>query len=191
VKIVSLTKDDVNAIKQVFSNEAKKVVDAVIKADEQKKIEERNYFQETEKLLYSYPALKEKIESDEEFLFDPLSIIYPECKSKDIVRYSSNSGTSTAFDVEQYTDSIKKSMLRTRAEVTRIDRALSHVKDDKYFRIIELKYFEKKENQEQYTFEDIAEILDKDESTIRRNKNRLINALVIYLFGADPLTKLT
>jgi RNA polymerase sigma factor (sigma-70 family) len=188
---MSISKEDLNIISQVFGKEVKKAVDAILKAVEQANTEPRNYFKDTEVLLYNYPILKDKIKLDEELLLDPDSIIYPKRKSKDIVRYSSSASNGPEFDVSQYTESVKLSMMRTRAEVARIERALEQIKDDRYYRIIELKYFEKNINQDSHTYDEIARILQKDESTIRRNKNRLISKLKLYLFGAEALTKLT
>ncbi|KPU43020.1 hypothetical protein OXPF_34520 [Oxobacter pfennigii] len=162
-------------------------MEVILKAKEQRDNEQRNYFKDTEKLLYSYPVLKEKIDLDQELLFNPDAVIYPKEKSKDIIRYL-NSSNASEFDIDQYTESVKSTMIKTRAEVVRIERALKCIEDDKYYKIIELKYFLKKNSQEQYTYEDIAFILEKDESTIRRNKNRLITKLKLYLFGAEALT---
>jgi hypothetical protein len=187
---MSISKDDLNILCQAIGKEVKKAIDVILKTTEQANIESRNYFKDTEILLYNYPILKEKVELDEELLLDPDSVIFPKEKSKDIVRYSS-SGNGPGFDIGQYTESVKLSMMKTRAEVSRIERALNQIRDDKYYRVIELKYFDKKDSQESYTYDDIAEILDKDVRTIRRNKNRLKSKLKLYLFGADALTKST
>lgn len=189
---MSISEEDLKKMSEVFEDEAKKAIDGIINACRQNEAG-RDYFKDTEKLLYSYPELKKKVSMDEEFLADPDAVIYPQGRSHDIVRYSNTGGlVQTGFDEEEYTKSVKKSMIRTRAEVARIERALNQIREDKYYRVIELKYFEKKDDsQEGYTYEDIAEILEKDVRTIRRNKNRLINRLKIYLFGADVLTKLT
>lgn len=143
----------------------------------------KNYFKETEILLYNYQQLKLKVEQDEEFLYDPDSFTAPpKNRSKDIVVFSTKGTGSHGLDIDRYTTEIKSSMMRTRQEVLRIDRALETIKDDKYFDIIPMKYFDNK------PFEEIADVLGYDERTIRRNKNRLINRLKIMLFGADALS---
>ena len=145
---------------------------------------DRNYFRETEILLYNYPALRLKVSQDEEFLYDPESYSAPtNNRSKDIVIFSTRSTGSHGLDIDQYTQSMKSSMMRTRQEVLRIDRALEVIKDDKYHDIIAMKYWDG------LTFDDIAEILDCEEKTVRRNKNRLVNKLKIMLFGADALNE--
>lgn len=143
---------------------------------------ERNYFRETEILLYNYPALNLKVAQDEEFLYDPEASTAPQGgRSKDIVCFSTRSTGSHGLDIDKYTQGVKSSMMRTRQEVLRIDRALEAIQDDKYFEIIPLKYWD------DVNMEDIALKFDCEERTIRRHKNRLINKLKIMLFGADAL----
>lgn len=157
--------------------------ETTIKALRNKKHQEevKNYFKETEILLYNYPALKLKVAQDEEFLYNPDAEAVPEKrKSKDIIKYSS-SGGGHGLDIDRYTIGVKSSMMRTKQEVLRIERALETIKDDAYYCVIEYKYFD------EMNFEEIADRLEKDESTCRRNKNRLINKLKIMLFGADAL----
>lgn len=142
---------------------------------------ERNYFKETEILLYNYPALKLKVEQDEEFLFDPESYIAPINRSKDVVIFSKKNMGNTILDIDKYTQGVKSSMMRTRQETVRIERAVETIKDDEYYDVIPMKYWDG------LTIEEIAERLGREEKTIRRNKSRLINKLKIMLFGADAL----
>ncbi len=58
-----------------------------------------------------------------------------------------------------------------------LSRALQHLSDDAYIDIIFLQYRDGK------TIEWIAEYMDKDESTIKRNKKRLIMAIYEQLEG--------
>ena len=62
-----------------------------------------------------------------------------------------------------------------------IDNAIDMLKDDPYFDIIRMKYFEGK------TREEMAEYYDVDVSTISRNKNRLVNLLQIRLFSDEVI----
>lgn len=143
---------------------------------------DRNYFRETEILLYNYPALKLKIAEDEEFLYNPDAVTKPPVdRSKDIVIFSTRNTGSHGLDMDQYTQGVKSSMMRTRQAVLRIDRALETIKDDKYYGIIPMRYWDS------ITFEDIAFSFECDESTVRRNKSRLVNKLKIVLFGIDAL----
>ena len=187
---VTEVKEPIN-MKQVLKEAAlealreyrKEEVETTIKAitDNMHQEEGKDYFKETEKLLYNYPILKLKVEEDEKFLYNPDASVEPEQrKSKDIIRFSGTGG-GHGLDIDRYTIGVKSSMMRTRQEVNRIDRALDTIKSDKYYRIIELKYFK------EMTMEAIADEFECEDKTIRRNKNRLINKLKIMLFGADAL----
>jgi len=104
-------------------------------------------------------------------------------RSKDIIRLSANSGSwkPEEYVQEEIIRSRKASMERTRLQVQRIDRALETIKDDQYYDIIPMRYFDR------IKIEEIADRLVCDESTVRRNKNRLVNKIKIVLFGADAL----
>lgn len=175
-----------------LNNEVLKIIETAVNKAAQESVKavahdasgERNYFRETEILLYNYPALKLKVAQDEEFLYDPESRTAPTSnRSKDIVIFSTRNTGSHGLDIDQYTQSVKSSMMRTRQEVLRIDRALEVIKDDKYWGIIPGKYWDS------MSMEDMAESFECDDRTIRRNKNRLVNKLKIMLFGADALNE--
>lgn len=68
--------------------------------------------------------------------------------------------------------------------VARIDSALEDIKDDIYYDIIPLTYFQKE------TRENIAEIFNTTERTISRNKGRLISELKVKLFSDDVIYEL-
>ena len=65
-----------------------------------------------------------------------------------------------------------------------INAALDYVKDDKHDKIIEIKYFEKKINNL------ITEVLGVDEKTVKRNKNRLVEIISIWIFLDKILNKI-
>ena len=66
-----------------------------------------------------------------------------------------------------------------------IESALKSVEKDKYYRIIELKYFNKK------TLEEISEDLNISIITVKRNKNRLINEMSHIFITKNDLQYLT
>lgn len=61
----------------------------------------------------------------------------------------------------------------------KIETAMNTIKDDYYYDVISLYYFEGK------TREEVAEKFDTSETTISRNKKRLIDALSAVLFSDD------
>lgn len=172
---------EVQKIIQKSVDEAvKKAAEAIMKANKEIEAAQRNYFKETERLLYSLPALRLKVAQDEEDIQNGLMKLKE--RSKDIVRVSSSGGI---YDIEtkeeRYIAERKASMERTKREIQRIERALETIQDDEYYDIIPMKYWDG------LTAIEIAERLHCDERTYRRHKNRLINKLKVVLFGADAL----
>lgn len=176
---MSMNFDTKKMVDASIDKAVKRAVTAIIEANKKIEAEQRNYFKDTEKLLYSLPALKLKAEQDEEDIKN--NRIVRKRKSTDIVRFSGITGLQKDMDEDEYTENRQASLERTKMEIKRIERALEIIEHDEYYPIIPLKYFDN------CTMEDIAERLDRDESTIRRNKNRLINKLKVLLFGADAL----
>ena len=62
-----------------------------------------------------------------------------------------------------------------------VERALDTIKNDKYYKIIEMKYFD------DLTFENIAEKLEISERTAKRHKNYMIRQLQLIIFSDDVL----
>ncbi|WP_243140736.1 hypothetical protein [Dehalobacter restrictus] len=116
-----VSQEDIQEIARTAALEALR-----LQKDEERRQEpaERNYFRETEILLYNYPALKLKVEQDAEFLYDPEAETAPKSnRSKDIVVFSTRATGNHGLDIDQYTQSVKSSMMRTRQEVLWINRA--------------------------------------------------------------------
>ncbi|MGE4272076.1 MAG: sigma-70 family RNA polymerase sigma factor [Desulfitobacterium sp.] len=167
---------------KIIETAVNKTAQQTMKAAHEIPSSERNYFRETEILLYNYPALKLKVAQDEEFLYDPEAYTMPENnRSKDIVIFSNRGTGGHGLDIDKYTQGVKSSMMRTRQEVLRIERALETIQDDKYYDIISMKYWD------EMTMESIAERFGCEDRTVRRNKSRLVNKMKIMLFGADAL----
>jgi RNA polymerase sigma factor (sigma-70 family) len=158
----------------------KKAANAIIAANEQVEAGQRNYFRETEKLLYSLPALNLSVAEYEEDISKNTLITSRE-RSKDVVRPSTSNSGSYGLHPDEIYNSKLASIERTKKQIQRIERALETVQEDQYYNIIPMKYFD------EMHVDDIADRLNCDVSTVRRNKNRLINKLKVVLFGADAL----
>lgn len=65
-----------------------------------------------------------------------------------------------------------------------VQRALTRIRDDPYYQIIELKYFER------WTHERIAEFYDVDVSVISKRRTKLINQLRPLIFSDDFIHEL-
>lgn len=178
----TISREIIELVKKQVDREVKRSIEAIIKTRIEFEAGQRDYFKETEKLLYNYPALKLKLAQDEEDMANGLMV--PKERSKDIVCPIKNNyygPHDPLAQAERYIAERKASMERTRREIQRIDRALETIQDDEYYDIIPLKYWDLLSPAE------IAERLNCDERTYRRHKNRLVNKLKVVLFGADAL----
>lgn len=140
-------------------------------------------FQKTETLLYNYinfkAAINDKYEQIESIRCEGL----PQ-KSKSITSFPGNASyeiKSESEKAEEKIESIEGSIQTTRNFIKVIDAAIDMLKNDSYFDVIKMKYFEGK------TREQIAEYFEVDVSTISRNKNRLVNMLQIRLFSDEVI----
>jgi RNA polymerase sigma factor (sigma-70 family) len=177
----TISPDILKIIRKTVDESVKKAAEAIIRANKELDASNRDYFKETERLLYSLPALRLKVAQDEEDLRNGQVEIKE--RSKDIVLASSGSYRHNDPEDREIRYIIQRieSMERTKKEIQRIERALETIQDDEYYDIIPLKYWD------QIPPAEIAERLCCDERTYRRHKNRLVNKLKVVLFGADAL----
>jgi len=151
----------------------KKAVIAIKDANEEVEKNKRNYFKETEKLLYAYPTLKKRLEQ---------GVLYPGNKSKDVVRVVADGGRKPLEEVyEEICESRERSFERTKARVAEVEHALDQVKDDEMYDIIELHYFQ------QIEWEDVAQEVNASIPTVYRHRKRIVKKIAVLLFGVDAL----
>lgn len=144
-------------------------------------------FQKTETLLFNYnnfqSAIKEKEEQIEELKKYGLNK-----KSNSVTCYNSNGGgievKSEQDKVDERIESLEASMRSTKMFIRIIDDALDGLKDDPYYELIPMRYFEK------CTREEIADHFDCDVRTTNRQKNRLVNRLAIVLFSDEVIRQI-
>lgn len=145
-----------------------------------KQQEVKNYYKQTEKRLYAYPGLKSGIEAYQDEINDLQKYGLPE-RDKSIIYMPSGSRLGSDDLLEARIQDLNYKIQCNKREIKEIDDALKLIKDDDWYMIIEYKYFQSKKDDE------IAELLTCDESTVRRNKKRLVNKIVIRLYGAAAL----
>lgn len=141
---------------------------------------ELSYYKKVEILLYNHNNLQEAIKQKEEDI-ENLEKYGLKEKSCSVVAYSSAGGNPEADRYLELKNRYIIEKLEIERDLKRIDNALDKIRKDIYFDIIQLKYL----NREDFkikTDEDIAVYLEKDRSTITRNRKRLINKLVTILF---------
>ena len=160
----------------------KKVIKEAMEAgrrQEQKRV--TNTYKATERRLYAYPDLKDKIESDQDYMYDIATYGLGD-HSADIIRFQ-KCGVRLSDNeiiqgiIQDYTAKIAESQ----HEIKVIDTALAPLKSDPYFRVIPGKYFEG------FNDNELAAELFCDPSTVRRNRSKLVNRLAIRLYGVDAL----
>ena len=139
-------------------------------------------FQKTEKLLSELALLKGAIDSK--------NMLIEDLKREGISIHKKETGvnvqTSKVYlseleKVENRIEKLKEEIVRIENVVNMVERALDTIKNNKYYDIIEMKYFD------DLTFEYIAEKLDISERTAKRHKNYMIRQLQLIIFSDDVL----
>jgi len=144
----------------------------------------KEYFKHTEKRLYAYMTLLDNITRYDKDIEDLVkeAKLYGSQKSKDIARMRVSGVRLTPDEIlEAKILTLEKRKAVDMSEVHEIQRALDTIKNDDYYMIVELKYFEK------YNDTKIAQELHCDESTVKRRKNKLIREMMISMYGAVSL----
>lgn len=138
-------------------------------------------YKATEKRLYSYPTLKEKILADREKIVRLRIQDAPE-RSRGIVRFS-RPGYRVGPEemLEAMISNIEADIAVDTEEVATIDNALKYIAGDEYAEVIPMLYFMGR------TPEEIAEDLHCEKTTVFRNRKRLVNRLAVRLYGADAV----
>jgi hypothetical protein len=144
-------------------------------------------FKNTEKLLYNYKPLKEHV-ADEEGYFGMLG----KRTSGSIVRYSKS---KASFNDDEMIRLRAESLQRSKNDLDRLEKALRKINKRKEYRVIELRYFTKRDNGDTYTFEEIAEQLSQSgnynetlsEKTVRRWRSSMVNEIAVFIFGSDAI----
>jgi len=147
--------------------------------------EKKNTYQKTEQLLYLIPNLKESVKHNKQKI-DDLKLYGIEKKGSAVHVIPANTPVrkeeSEIVDLE-----ISKLLQRNHiinSTIKWVNEIISTQSKEKYFDIIDLKYFKNK------TYEDMAEYFQCDTKTIGRNKNKLINNIKVLLFPNDSIDEI-
>lgn len=187
-------KNILNKISEEMDVSKKEISNIVLNELEARGFIKNNYstFKNVERILYEYPKLKASINEREKEISELKRYGIQE-KSKSITSLSSNSMKKAKEDIiDDSIDNLKKHIFKTKVIIKHIESVINTLKNDPYFDIIHLKYFEGK------THEQIAEYIDKKNnkkettstSTIAANKNRLIESIRPLLLPNDLIGEL-
>lgn len=166
------------------SNKNKQIVQEVLSELKRKNLifTAKNSYESTEKILFGFKALPEALELIEDEIKNlqkELNKLKPEnsIKSKTLV-LNEEEGTYVYGNetLETRISELKQIAAKTKSQIRLVNRALDKIRNDKYYDIIELYYFQGQK------IPVISELLDKSDGTISNNKNRLINQLKVYIF---------
>ncbi len=162
---------------------------------ERQKVMKDEAFKNTEKILYCFEVLKEHVADEEEYLG-----MIGKKKSGSVVRWSKSKAEKP--DGDQLLEDRIASYQRSKNDVERIEKALKKIKGKKGYEVIQMRYLQRKkisengkQTEEVYTFEEIADILSRqqgynsnlNEKTVRNYKNTLVRDMAIFLFGSDAV----
>ena len=141
----------------------------------------KDTYKATEKRLYAYPVIKEKVNYDKEILERYLSGEKPS-KGNWFVRFQKSGVRLSDEDIlDMLTQDIIAKIAANEYELETIDRAMEIISNDQYIKIIFCLYFQGMS---------IAETCDDaycDRSTVFRQKSRLVQRLATFLYGTNAL----
>ena len=139
-------------------------------------------FQKTEKLLSELSLLKGAIDSKnmliEDLKKEGISI---QKRETGVNVQSSKVYLSELEKVENRIEKLQEEIVRIKNVVNMVERALGTIRNNKYYDIIEMKYFD------DLTFEHISEKLNISVITAKRYKNKMIRQLQLVIFSDDVI----
>lgn len=141
---------------------------------------EKTAYQKTEQLLYNYNGFKRIIAERMDEIEYIKKYGVPK-KSGAVVEYGGNCGNPQGIvlpeeSVEAAVHRIKASVQDTVQALALIDKCMGQLKNDPYYKILEMRYFEGR------TQDDIALEFNCSQVTISKNKGRLVRELSMRLF---------
>ncbi|WP_295724604.1 hypothetical protein [uncultured Leptotrichia sp.] len=161
---------------------ADKIIEKMKNDKEIKTEKQLTPFQKTEKLLSELALLKGAIDSKnmliEDLKKEGISI---QKRETGVNVQSSKVYLSELEKVENRIEKLQEEITRIENVVNMVERALGTIRNNKYYDIIEMKYFD------DLTFEHISEKLNISVITAKRYKNKMIRQLQLVIFSDDVI----
>jgi RNA polymerase sigma factor (sigma-70 family) len=163
---------------------AEKVVE-ILKKSNLVKDNSKTAYQKTEQLLYHYKSFK-KVIKERELEIETIKQYGVPQRSTSIVGYTPKTNSVPSMNlesdvVENAVRNVQASIYDTVQVIAMIDKAMDSLKQDPYFKILEMRYFDG------ITQEEIADHFGVSQVTISNNKNRLVRRLSIELFPSQAV----
>ena len=152
------------------------------------KTQDKTVYQKTEQLLYNYMNFKRIVEERKKEIETIKECGAPQ-KSTSILEYVSKTGvvhglSTVEESMQAAIRSVQGSVDTTVQAIALIDKCMETMKNDPYYCILEMRYFEGR------TQEDIADYLGCSQVTVSKNKSRLIKELSIKLFPNQAISEM-
>lgn len=173
---------------QLINDTVSKTVNELLKQKMIKK-SDMNTYQKTEQLLYNYNNFKEVVKDKQEMI-EQIKQVGISKTSCSFLPMPQDTGFKYIPSEQEKNDAaiaeLESSIAVTSNFIKLIDNALKTIKGDPYYGVIEKCYFEGKKHY----------VVSKEwatpinETTVGRNKNRLVKKLSIYLFSDDVIKEL-
>lgn len=164
---------------------AEKIIEKLKNDKEIKTEKQLTPFQRTEKLLYNLKFLKGALDVKSKklagFKNDPVLL---QKKDLGVNVQTTKKYLSEVEKIENMIERLEGDIKRLENVIEMTETALDEINGDKYYKVIEMKYFE------EVTVEHIAEHLDIGETTVKRNKNRLVKRLHTIMFSNDTVAEI-
>lgn len=141
----------------------------------------KDAYHDTERRLYALPDLARKVEQDKESL-DEMIRFGPRERSKSIVRFQRTGYRATPEEMyEAILRDLEATIAADEHEIDTMRRALANIEDDPYYLTVKGKYMDA------MTDEGIANSISCDQTTVWRNRKRLVQRLAVLLYGAAAI----
>jgi len=140
-----------------------------------------NAYKETERRLYAFPDIIEKVKRDKAYLEDLQTHGLPRRRA-DIIRFK-KSGVRLSDDEikDALIQDIQARIAADEYEIQVMEEAMAPLKDDPYFLAVSGRYFDRMSDEE------IAAKIPCAERTVRRNRGILVRRIAVRLYGAGAL----
>jgi DNA-directed RNA polymerase specialized sigma24 family protein len=149
---------------------------------------EKTAYQKTEQLLYNYRGFCRIVEESKQEIEDLQKYGVPgTCGG--VKEYVNKGGMPQGLVLDEERVEIAVRTVQERVQgtvqaITLIDKSMAALKSDPYYRILEMRYFEGR------TQEDIAIEFKCERTTISRNKTRLVKELSMRLFPDQSMKEM-
>lgn len=179
-------------IDEIISETIESTVKATIDELQKRKLVKKkviNTFKKTEQLLYNYNAFLDVVKDKKEMI-EQIQKVGLSKRSGSFIPMPEDTGFKVIKSEEEKEneaiETLENSIETTGRFIKLIDNALETISNDPYFEVVKMHYFQGMK---------YSSIADKwpvtiDESTICRNKNRLVKKMSIYLFSDEVINEM-